>query len=779
MGLGPCLLILGLLHLQSGTTASCEVGWETRGDKCIDVDECTDPVCGKYAVCFNTNGSYYCLCDPGFHVNSESRTFTGIDKVCRDINECLETPNICGPKASCQNTAGSYNCTCSEGYISSNGQRVFHNATGVTCADEDECERAPPVCGRNGTCTNSPGTYTCACEPGFSTHGHSQNPCSDVDECTADPEICGKGGSCDNLEGSYTCMCGTGYSNYGNALGRCVELNCDLYKPTGSPEQTLPGLEYIVFLMRNNCLELKAGASDQLHGEMLLEKLFTKANDIMSVGPPETSHDVSALLVSVENAMRLIGPQMKQPQTRIETEHTEAELLVWRDRTPPKGPVSIATDQVTLDIDWETATGNSSYPGFATISLVSYKGLESVTNHSFPEPGDARKGHRFLINSKVVTACVSNPATEHLDKPVTFTFSHLQSRDANHTCVFWDAQRGEGVWSPRGCRKVKSNATHTACACSHLSSFAVLMSLHDIKHTFQLQVITWVGLSVSLVCLLLCIVTFRFCRSIQGTRNTIHLHLCVCLFVADLVFLAGISRTENKVGCGIVAGVLHYFFLAAFCWMLLEGVQLYRMVVLVFHTVLRPLVMFAVGYGVPAVIIAVSALANAQGYGTDSHCWLNLENGFIWSFFGPVCIIIIVNAMFFIITVWKLAQKFSSLNPDMTSLRKIKTFTVTAIAQLCVLGTMWIFGCFQFEGSTLVASYLFTIFNSLQGALVFIMHCLLSKQVREEYARLMPCICKDLSEKKKYSEFSSSNQSSSSQALRTLGSGQNTGESQI
>ncbi|XP_070298161.1 adhesion G protein-coupled receptor E5 [Salvelinus sp. IW2-2015] len=124
------------------------------------------------------------------------------------------------------------------------------------------------------------------------------------------------------------------------------------------------------------------------------------------------------------------------------------------------------------------------------------------------------------------------------------------------------------------------------------------------------------------------------------------------------------------------------------------------------------------------------------------HCWLSLERGFIWSFFGPVCTIIILNVFFFIITVWRLAQKFSSLNPDLSNLRKIKVFTVTAVAQLCVLGTMWIFGVFQFqEEGTVVMTYLFTILNSLQGALLFIMHCLLNKTVREEYCKLLSCIC--------------------------------------
>jgi len=73
----------------------------------------------------------------------------------------------------------------------------------------------------------------------------------------------------------------------------------------------------------------------------------------------------------------------------------------------------------------------------------------------------------------------------------------------------------------------------------------------------------------------------------------------------------------SQVACAIVAGLLHFFFLSAFCWMLLEGVQLYRMVVLVFHTTLKHLHMYLVGYGVPLVIVIISAIAFPKGYGTD------------------------------------------------------------------------------------------------------------------------------------------------------------------
>uniref|UniRef100_A0A3Q1KFQ4 Si:ch211-241f5.3 n=1 Tax=Anabas testudineus TaxID=64144 RepID=A0A3Q1KFQ4_ANATE len=327
--------------------------------------------------------------------------------------------------------------------------------------------------------------------------------------------------------------------------------------------------------------------------------------------------------------------------------------------------------------------------GFTTLSLLSYANLEDSADGFFVGM-KPQKNQRFQINSKVVTVTVSNRNTSLLKEPVKITFHHLKQSNESHTCAFWDSSQQGGTWSARGCSVVESNSEYTVCSCTHLSSFAVLMALYEME--FELQVITWVGLSLSLICLFICILTFSFIRSIQSPRTTIHLHLCISLFIAFLIFLAGVSRTENQVGCAVVAGMLHFFFLAAFCWMCLEGIQLFRMVVLVFNTNFKTLYMMA---GVLS---------------TDTDLVIFLSQ---------------INIFFFLITVWKLAQKFSSLNPDLDNL----AFTITAVAQLCVLGTMWIFGCFQFAEGTIVTSYLFTIFASFQGVMLFVMHCLFSKQV--------------------------------------------------
>lgn len=165
------------------------------------------------------------------------------------------------------------------------------------------------------------------------------------------------------------------------------------------------------------------------------------------------------------------------------------------------------------------------------------------------------------------------------------------------------------AWSDEGCQIQKTNETHTVCECNHLTNFAVLMDVHavrlDIAHQVALQIITYIGCIISVVCLVLAILTFQLFRglkviyitaqniynvayraafnrsemkffltpefSLQSDRTTIHKNLCVCLLIAEILFVCGIGQTNHRIVCGIVAGLLHFFFLCAFAWMFLEG----------------------------------------------------------------------------------------------------------------------------------------------------------------------------------------------------------------
>uniref|UniRef100_A0A3Q1JJ00 Adhesion G protein-coupled receptor L3 n=1 Tax=Anabas testudineus TaxID=64144 RepID=A0A3Q1JJ00_ANATE len=347
--------------------------------------------------------------------------------------------------------------------------------------------------------------------------------------------------------------------------------------------------------------------------------------------------------------------------------------------------------------------------------------------------------YSVIVNSPVITASINKESNKvYLSEPVVFTVKHLQHSEENFNpnCSFWSYSKRTmtGFWSTQDCRLLATNRTHTSCSCTHLTTG----SMHDLL----LDVITWVGILLSLVCLLICIFTFCFFRGLQSDRNTIHKNLCISLFIAESLFLVGINRADQPIACAVFAALLHFFFLAAFTWMFLEGVQLYIMLVEVFESEhSRTKYFYLAGYGVPAVIVAVSAAVDYRSYGTDRVCWLRLDTYFIWSFIGPATLIIMLNVIFLGIALYKMFHHTAILKPDSGCLDNIKSWVIGAIALLCLLGLTWAFGLMYINESTVIMAYLFTIFNSLQGMFIFIFHCILQKKVRKEYGKCLRTHC--------------------------------------
>ncbi|XP_062830158.1 adhesion G protein-coupled receptor L3 isoform X13 [Anolis carolinensis] len=394
---------------------------------------------------------------------------------------------------------------------------------------------------------------------------------------------------------------------------------------------------------------------------------------------------------------------------------------------------------------------NNLGPYLSTENASMKLGLEAMsTNHS------------LIVNSPIITAAINKEFSNkvYLADPVVFTVKHIKQSEENFNpnCSFWSYSKRTmtGYWSTQGCRLLVTNKTHTTCSCNHLTNFAVLMAHVEVKHgdavhNLLLDVITWVGILLSLVCLLFCIFTFCFFRGLQSDRNTIHKNLCISLFVAELLFLIGINRADQPIACAVFAALLHFFFLSAFTWMFLEGVQLYIMLVEVFESEhSRRKYFYLVGYGMPALIVAVSAAVDYRSYGTGKVCWLRLDTYFIWSFIGPATLIIMLNVIFLGIALYKMFHHTAILKPESGCLDNInfednrpfiKSWVIGAIALLCLLGLTWAFGLMYINESTVIMAYLFTIFNSLQGMFIFIFHCVLQKKVRKEYGKCLRTHC--------------------------------------
>ncbi|CAB4026832.1 adhesion G- coupled receptor D1-like, partial [Paramuricea clavata] len=70
-----------------------------------------------------------------------------------------------------------------------------------------------------------------------------------------------------------------------------------------------------------------------------------------------------------------------------------------------------------------------------------------------------------------------------------------------------------------------------------------------------------------------------------------------------------------------------------------------------------------------------------------------------------------------------------------TKLRKAKIGLKGSAVLLPILGLTWVFGLLVFNRDATVFKYLFAIFNSLQGLMIFLFHVLINKKIHEEISR--------------------------------------------
>ncbi|KAG8128848.1 hypothetical protein E2320_015631, partial [Naja naja] len=716
------------------------------------VDNKSGNICGQNAFWKKDSENYSCSCEAGFWTQSnQTKTFLN-----SSVDKCIR----------CQNYSRKGNDTCKEGY------KPCSTYDGKCCVDAIKCP--PKNCGKYGTCVRDCGDFFCKCKPGFRLpNGGSEfksikeDNCTDINECNG--SVCDKTAHCLNTDGNYFCYCRSGYFQYSSAVQqnksniKCKEFNFPLpsWNNCSDKQSFLCNLTTQLGNLFSSPPILSSQTDSKKHLEETLDKLDNLLN-LLEAENKQQSHQVATEVMQVmETWLRMFALALPNGTTTIRSKAgTELAMEIRTAGNTSQDLAQLWLNETQMDVSWEAASKKGEGPSL--VGLLSYQNLGRILSSADIEESNEEQlmqetsKPNYKVFSKVVSAFVGHNETAALSSPVTFSFNHPKPESKPHVkviCAFWKPTNRGGHWSQKGCKHLStSTANRTYCRCNHMTSFAVLMAFYD---DWGLSIITKVGLVVSLICLFFSILTFLFCRAIQGIRTTIHLHLCLSLFAAHVIFLsAGVS--SNTTACVIVAGLLHYSFLCVFCWMLLEGVQLYLMVVQVFNThSLKHWHIFLVGYGFPAVLVGISAAINSKGY-SSRNCWLSREHGFLWSFLGPVSFIIMVNAVVFLITVWRLSEKFADINPDLTKLKKQRVFTITAIAQLCILGITWIFGLFQFSNQTLVLSYLFTIFNSLQGLFIFLLHCVLKKQVRDDYYRwLCQGRCGRAKSSDKYSEFSS------------------------
>ncbi|XP_027632572.1 adhesion G protein-coupled receptor E2 [Tupaia chinensis] len=749
------------------------------------------PWCPRRSSCINATA---CRCDPGFS-SASGEIFTNITESCDDINECVPpmTPP-CGKLADCVNTEGNFYCMCSPGYELHSGAKTFRNESENTCQDIDECQRNRHPCRANSICINTPGDYTCKCLPGYALREANPVVCADVNECRTGQHRCHPSTRCSNLPGSYSCSCHQGWRLVAWSLkNQTIQHNQTIWSnqtklvnessvvceaPVSLPNWTLPdgihsqSLSDFFDKFQALAKDVKSTSAQKIIEKLMknVDELLGTPGDLKTLPRPQQHCVANNLLGGLENSLRDLSKAL--PDGALALNYSAGTALSLDVQKQEERNVHLSLNQAKMQLNWDLGK-NSDNTGSSAVGLVSTPGMGKLLTEAplGPKPenrtalnqnsSDVPQGVPPVLLSDVISAFLSTKDAQNLSSPVTFTFSHrtLSSRPrAKVLCVFWDhGGDGCGHWSTTGCRMVTTKEDSTTCRCTHLSSFAVLMAHNDVQDEDPvLTIITYVGLGLSLLCLFLAALTFLLCRAIQNISTSLHLQLTLCLFLAHLLFLTAIDQTEPEVLCAVIAGALHYLYLASFTWMLLEGLHLFltarNLMVVNYSRVNRLMkrLMYPVGYGVPAVIVVVSAGVRPGLYGTSTRCWLHPEKGLTWAFLGPICTIVSVNLAFFLITIWLLKSKLSSLNSEVSTLRNTRMLTFKALAQLLILGCTWCLGLLQVGPGAQVMTYLFTIINTLQGVFIFLVYCLLSQQVRDQYRKWFKGIQKRRTESEAY-----------------------------
>ncbi|XP_065180017.1 sushi, von Willebrand factor type A, EGF and pentraxin domain-containing protein 1-like [Sycon ciliatum] len=275
-------------------TCSCLTGYAGNGTYCENIDECSSDLhnCHQDAICTDTMGTFNCHCKTGY---------TGNTTHCEIITCTVPQPPTNGLISPISQGSFTFNISlsisCLTGYQLNGGHSVACQAngkpsatSGITCDDINECASSTDNCHSAATCTNTIGSFTCSCNPGYYGVGTSTSPCQsctfseanvdsittsgtvtcssgytrvggntnatcpsnsttgeweavgnceDINECASSTDNCHSAATCTNTIGSFTCSCNPGYYGVGTSTSPCQsctfsEANVDSITTSGT-----------------------------------------------------------------------------------------------------------------------------------------------------------------------------------------------------------------------------------------------------------------------------------------------------------------------------------------------------------------------------------------------------------------------------------------------------------------------------------------------------------------------------------------------------------------
>ncbi|KAG2461067.1 AGRB2 protein, partial [Polypterus senegalus] len=353
----------------------------------------------------------------------------------------------------------------------------------------------------------------------------------------------------------------------------------------------------------------------------------------------------------------------------------------------------------------------------------------------------------LVISSRVLAVTV-RPLPKPQEPLVMVELSPVLNGTTDPQCAIWDFSKtevGTENWDTQGCQTIRFHSVHTKCLCEHISTFAVLSQQPkdlDMGPSGSPSVALMIGCAVSCLALLTLLAVYAaFWRYIKSERSIILLNFCLSILASNILILVGQSQTLSRGVCTMTAAFLHFFFLSSFCWVLTEAWQSYLAVIGKIRTRLIRKRFLCLGWGLPALIVAVSVgFTRARGYGTASYCWLSLEGGLLYAFVGPAAVIVLVNMLIGIVVFNKLMSRDGI--SDKSKKQRAGASLWSSCVVLPLLALTWMSAVLAMtDRRSILFQVLFAVFDSVQGFVIITVHCALRREV-QDVVRCRMGICK-------------------------------------
>ncbi|KAJ4947031.1 hypothetical protein JOQ06_009073 [Pogonophryne albipinna] len=342
-----------------------------------------------------------------------------------------------------------------------------------------------------------------------------------------------------------------------------------------------------------------------------------------------------------------------------------------------------------------------------------------------------------LHESRLVGLSVRGKNISGLQERVNITLAVSVNDTQKPSCVFLNVFTKD--FSTDGCLTLwEPGQRNIICSCDHLTYFGVLMVSSDSLSQNDLQILTYItliGCSLSLFALIITVLLFITKRKVRADISMrVHINLAIALILLNLHFLPSqtVAASSSTGLCFYMAVSLHYSLLATFSWMALEGLHLYLLLVRVFNIYIRKylLKLSLVGWGLPAVIVALVVIIDISSYGrvplvssnpnSTQICYIGNTKVKLVTTLGVFGLVFLFNAIMLGVTVSRVVSLHQSKKFGQSDSNRAKKDICTLLGVTALLGITWGLVFFSFGYLTTPGLYLFCILNSLQGFFIFL-----------------------------------------------------------